>query len=168
MALFGVFDIINIMNEFSAKKLGEVLAFATVSLDTLKQGEVALQEAFGIDLTNELTQKNQGHIETINQIAEKYDATGIVNKKLEGTGTKLKRMRDTYIGDAWDNPTELLEWSGFFEGAAIVHWVLVAGLAETLNDQKIKNLANDALKLHRQLFEIAETKLNQHGKEQSV
>ncbi|MEX0918549.1 MAG: hypothetical protein WDZ85_01110 [Candidatus Paceibacterota bacterium] len=153
------------MNEFSAKKLGEVLAFATVSLETGEKGEVALREALGDDLFNDLIDRNQNYRQTINHLAEKYEVTGIVNKKLDGTGFKLRNMRDTYIGDDWDNPVEQLEWSGFFVGAAIVHWDLITGVAEKLNDEKITDLATDALAFHRRLFEIVENKLQDRGRE---
>lgn len=156
------------VNEFSAKKLGEVLAFADVSLDTAKRAENALQEAFGKENFSAMVAKNTGYIETIRKIAEDENVADIVDKKLEGTGQKLLSMRDLYIGDEWNNPTELLEWFGFFLGAAIVHWQLVKGSAEALNHQSLKNLADDALKFHQDLFNEAQIKLNQIGREKSI
>jgi len=151
------------MNEFTAKKLGEVLAFATVSLETAKRAEIALKEAFGDDRLGEILEQNKQHIDIINNLAEENEVAEIVNKKLTGTGEKLRQMRDLYIGDEWGNPTELLEWSGFFEGAAIVHWDLVAGAGESLNNESLINLAKSALTLHREIFSHTEEKLNQYG-----
>lgn len=155
------------MNEFVAKKLGEVLAFANIGLDTATKAEQALKTAFGEDLFDKLVTSNQSHFEQINKIASDAQVAEIVNKKLEGTGTKLKAMRDLYIGTEWDNPTELLEWSGFFEGAGIVHWQLVLGAGKAINSPNIITLAQEALTLHRELFSTAETKLKEVGEEKS-
>ena len=155
------------MNEFTAKKLGEVLAFADVSLDTAKRAENALKEAFGEEKFLALIAKNTSHTEAIKKISEDENVSDIVNKKLEGTSQKLRSMRDLYVGDQWNNPTELLEWSGFFLGAAIVHWQLVKGVAENLNHQSLKNLADDALNFHQNLFTETQIKLNQIGKSKS-
>ena len=105
------------MNEFTAKKLGEVLAFATVGIETWEKGREAIESVFGED-TDRLIDASKKHRDTLGNIAESENVQDIVSKKLEGTGTKLRSMRDLYVGEEWHNPTELLEWSGFFEGAA--------------------------------------------------
>lgn len=155
------------MNEFTAKKLGEVLAFAVVSLETAEKAEKALKEAFGDDTFQNIVEENKKHIKIINTLAEENNISEIVNTKLAGTGNKLRQMRDLYIGDEWENPTELLEWSGFFEGAAIVHWDLVSGVGDALNNETLTNLANSALSLHREIFAQTEEGLKQHGKNKS-
>lgn len=158
----------NQFNEFSAKKLGEVLAFASLSLDTLNKARETLTETLGEDYVLQIESKNKNYIETINKITSENGVVEIVNKKLTGTGNKLKAMRDLYISDEWHNPTELLEWSGFFLGATIVHWQLVKGVAENLNNQTLKDLANDALNFHQALFDQSQKKLNQIGEEKSA
>ena len=155
------------MNEFCAKKLGEVLAFASVSLDTAKQGNKAMTVILGDSGLADFIDNNEKQIETINQIAAEYEVTDIVNKKLAGTGEKLKKMRDLYIGDEWDNPTELLEWSGFFEGAAIVHWQLVIGISRGLSNNTIDDLAQKTLTFRKALFTLVEKKLNEFGEAKS-
>lgn len=155
------------MNEFCAKKLGEVLAFASVSLDTAERGHKAMVTILGDSGLADFIDNNKKQIETINQIANEYKVTDIVNKKLAGTGEKLKKMRDLYIGDEWDNPTELLEWSGFFEGAAIVHWQLVVGISRGLNNDTIGDLAQKTLIARQALFALVEKKLNEFGEAKS-
>lgn len=156
------------MNEFSAKKLGEVFAFANISLNTAEKSKEALKETFGDELFTQIIDKNKKHIELINSIAINNNVQNIVNKKLEGTSKKLTEMRNLYIGDQWDNPIELLEWSGFFEGAAIVHWKLVSGVGKSLQKEEIITLSEEALYLHNELFEKAKEKLEEYGKNKAL
>ena len=88
--------------------------------------------------------------------------------KLEATGTKLRAMRDLYVGDQWHNATELLEWSGFFEGAAIVHFALVRGVAMELDNSDLLNLVNEAIDFHYQILEHAESELESVGQDRAT
>lgn len=162
------------MNEFIAKKLGEVLAFAEVGKETCEKGRVAMEAAFGIERTAQITRDNTMHAETIRAIGKESGVLDIIEKKLAGTGSKLRAMRDLYIGDQWHNPTELLEWSGFFEGAAIVHWQLVLGAAETLGTLEESLVHNDLIllatsgtELHHGIFHEASTHLHHLGGEKA-
>lgn len=158
------------MNEFAAKKLGEVLAFAIVGQETAERGAAAIKTGFGDELADRMKFVNESHAETIRTIAAENGVTEIVEKKLESTGAKLRSMRDLYVGDQWDNPTELLEWSGFFEGAAVVHWALVQGAGETLAaadpskaHTDLVTLATAGKAFHDELFKTATEELHRTG-----
>ncbi len=155
------------MNEFTAKKLGEVLAFAVVGKETFEKGGSALSSVLGEEKVASVIADCNEHITQINKIAETYTMQEVVAKKLDGTGTKLRSMRDLYVGDQWDNPTELLEWSGFFEGAAVVHWSLVKGAGEATNHEEISDLAKKAFDLHSEILEKATALLHEVGKTKS-
>ena len=155
------------MNEFTAKKLGEVLAFAEVGKETMERGRVAFSEVFGSDKVAELIEDQNAHAEQIRILAESNNMNEIVLKKLDGTGTKLRSMRDLYVGDEWDNPTELLEWSGFFEGAAVVHWSLVRGAAQGINSTELMDLAAKGFAFHQDIFTTATEKLAEVGQTKS-
>ena len=77
-------------------------------------------------------------------------------------------MRDMYVGDQWDNTTELLEWSGFFEGAAVVHWALVRGAAEGMNDETLMTLAEEGKNYRYELLELAENELEAKGQDKAT
>ena len=135
------------MSEKLAKKLGEVLAFARCDRETFEKARVALTSAF-----------NDGHqsildsfIAEIVQIESFASATTLA--QAEKTTEKLRSMRDLYIGEEWDNATEVLEWLGFFEGAAIVHWNLVKSLAEKEGQKEIVDLAATGFANHQKIFE---------------
>ena len=83
--------------------------------------------------------------------------------KIQGTGVKLRSMRDLYVGDEWENPTELAEWSGFFEGAAVVHWAIVLGAAEGTGNSSLKETAEKAIELHHELLHSAKEFLKATG-----
>lgn len=150
------------MNQFTAKKIGEVLAFAQVGAETLNKGEAALRPAMS-ELLNEVMGEFQKQDEVLKAIADTAGAWDIVDKKVEGTGGKLRQMRDLYIGDEWDNVVELAEWFSFFEGAAIAHWELVRGAAQTLNHEELLAVGTQALVVHNKFFDWVRKTLAENG-----
>jgi hypothetical protein len=110
-----------------------------------------------------MLEKNRMHGEELIRIATDGAGIDITLAKAEKTGEKLMKMRDLYVGDEWDNATELMEWSGFFEGAAVVHWALVKGAAEALNDEGFIMLAQEGVNYHYELLELAESELGSIG-----
>lgn len=150
---------------FFAKKVGEVLAFCRVGLATLDRGQAALKprlenwDTIVEQLTAQATALEAFFID------EEQKVTSLM--KADATGTKLTTMRDMYVGDQWDNATELCEWFGFFEGAAIVHWRLVKGMAVATSDQRLIDLANQAISLHEDFLNQVGMLLETVGKERS-
>ncbi len=151
------------MNEFAAKKLGEVLAFNQVGNDTLSRGRDALIKALGQEKFDDMEEKNRIHGEAVIKVATEAGMIDTTLAKADKTGEKLKAMRDLYVGDQWDNATELLEWSGFFEGAAIVHWNVVKGCAQTLTSDDLLILCDEGITWHYELLEMAESELETEG-----
>jgi hypothetical protein len=141
------------MNEFTAKKLGEVLAFATVGTETWNQGKAALTSVFGDEGVDSYVSALSTIKDSIHAIADRGGVLETVMGKLEKTGEKLRKMRDMYVGDEWDNPTELLEWSGFFEGAAVVHASLLQGASEEIGHAELLSVATQSLNHHKSIFD---------------
>lgn len=156
------------MNEFVAKKLGEVLAFNQVGTDTLEHGRTALVAALGAEKVADMEEKNRIHGEAVIKIATEASVIDITLAKAAKTGEKLKKMRDLYVADQWDNATELMEWSGFFEGAAVVHWALVRGAAEALSNDELLTLAEEGVNWHYELIELAEGELGSTGQSKAL
>jgi hypothetical protein len=151
------------MNDYIARKTGEVLAFAETALNTLEKGKSGFEQILDPELFSTIRETNADHKEQIAVIADEFAVAAAVNKKAEMTGKKLQSMRDLYVGEEWNNPAELLEWSGFFEGAAIVHWQLVEGAAEALHIEKLQELAASAIEFHQDLLETVSIKLRDIG-----
>ncbi len=156
------------MNEFVAKKLGEVLAFTQVGTDTYEKGKSALTAALGAERCMDIEEKNRIHGEALMKVATDAGMIDVTLAKAAKTNEKLKQMRELYVGDQWDNATELMEWSGFFEGAAIVHWALVRGCAEGMNDETLLELANEGVNWHYELLEMAEGELATTGQNKTT
>lgn len=156
------------INEFTAKKLGEVLAFTRVGIDTLTLGHSALIEKLGAEKVQDMLDKNRIHSEEIIRISTDGGAIDITLAKAEKTEEKLKKMRDLYVGDEWHNATELLEWSGFFEGAFIVHLALVRGSGEGLDHEGLVTLANETIAYHYELLEQSESELASVGSDRAI
>jgi len=70
------------MEEFSARKLGEVLAFAEVGIETFEKGREALEKVFGKDKVEEVLAKNKAHAEKIKNIANKEKPEEKGNKEI--------------------------------------------------------------------------------------
>jgi hypothetical protein len=134
------------MNEFVGKKIGEVIAFCEVGIDTLHKGQ-ALAELLGSDATAAKLEALQSHKTAL--LAAAGPQIDTATAKAAATGEKLKGMREAYIGDEWDNAVEIMEWQGFFEGAAVVHCALVAGAAEELDLSDLQQVANEAKRYHQ-------------------
>lgn len=136
-----------------SKKLGEVLAFANVGVDTFEKGREGLVKVWDESEVEGLITTNKEHAESIKELINKSDMSDAGIDKSKATGEKLSSMRDMYIGDEWDDPIELCEWLGFFEGAAIVHWSLIKGFAEKEKDEDMEEVSDKAIEYHNRLFE---------------
>lgn len=156
------------MNEFVAKKLGEVLAFTRVGQDTIGKSREALIEAIGVEQIMDMEEKFRIHGEEVLRVATEAGVVDTTIDKANKTEEKIKKMRDLYIGDQWDNATEIMEWTGFFAGAAIVHWALVRGTAEGLSDQSLMILSEEGVNWSYELLERAESELESHGQDKAV
>ncbi|PSO46972.1 MAG: hypothetical protein BRC24_00310 [Parcubacteria group bacterium SW_4_46_8] len=139
-----------------AIKLGEVLAFCEVGIDTFKKGHNALKQIFSKEDLQQIPEEISNHRDEIIRIAEEHDALDHVRKKAQATGKKIESMQDLYLQDEddWEDPAEMLEWLGFFEGGAIVHWSLVSGGADTADIAELTDLAHAGNQLHRVTLDI--------------
>lgn len=153
------------INAKVARKIGEVLAFAQVGVDTIERGRTALIESLGAESIEQLMLNNQSHIAEINRIAGEAQLTEAVHGKANATSQKLSSMRHVYIQEEWDNSTELMEWSSFFQGAAIGHWELVLGAAQTIGHTQLEELAQQAIEFHHSFFHTVLDVLKSSGQE---
>lgn len=153
------------MNEFMAKKLGEVLAINQLGIETFEKAAETLKSSLGETLFTDHQSTLRIHNESITTIATEHNVLEIVSEKASKTKNKISGMRDTYIGEKWDDIAELMEWSGFFEGAAIVHWGLVQGIAEGINDEALLVLANESLDFHHEMLDKTKGELHSIGQQ---
>jgi hypothetical protein len=151
------------MNEFGAIKLGEVLAFEKLGKFTFERGKNSLLSLFSVNVIADFVMNYDEFIINIKRIAEGHNVTEITLPKSEKTLDKLKKMQDLYIGDEWDNAIEICEWSGFYEGASIVHWELVLGVALKNKDKDLESLSLKALRFHNESFRMFSDKLRANG-----
>ena len=126
------------MNEFIAKKLGEVVAFSRIGLELEERGGAAFDEALSSDTAEykaQLVAWESAALEMGNEVT---------TAKAEKTTEKLRKMMELYIGDEWDNSVELLEWMSFFYGSASAHWSLVSGASEAAGLSDLHAMAGEA------------------------
>lgn len=153
------------MNEFTAKKLGEVLAFCNVGIETIQKAGTPFSDLVGDEFIAEYIEKNTVHAEELKALATAGGKIDITTTKSEKTSDKLRKMRELYIGDQWENPVEILEWLGFFEGAAQVHWALVQGAGKILESDALIALAAEGEETHHYFLEKVSTELESVGEE---
>lgn len=140
------------MNEQLAKKLGEVQAFAELGLLLLERSGTTGKAAFGQELTERIREA---------LATQKQEVEGLADQtKAARTVAKVGALMDQYIGDQWDNPIEILEWSGFYFGAAGIHWSLIAGLlAKQDTATGLLNFSNEQAHLFAQWHEMASERI---------
>lgn len=160
------------MNEHMWKKLGEVKAFAGACADFLDRGREGFTSAdiFSDDELDQLIKKNQSHLKRIDKIAAEADESETVNTKAEATAGKLIDMQDRYLTDEddWKDGMELLEWSGFFFGGAVVHWNLMRGASEAAHNADFIALADGGTNFHTQILETVTESIHELAKEESA
>lgn len=154
------------MNDFGARKLGEVIAFLRLTTDTYSRSKTALltviEQAEYDDLVGQLADSEAGLLE----IAKESDKGDATSSKAASTFEKLSKMRDLYIGDEWENPTEVYEWQSFASGAGIAHASLMMGVAQAMDDDHLAvqietahNLFADMLEgIQHHLHDLGETR----------
>lgn len=158
----------NPINEFTAKKLGEILAFCEVGADTFKLGQTALAEQLGEETAVDYIGKCVVHAEAIKKMAEDNGVLDTVLMKAEKTGTKLREMRDMYVAERWDDAVELMEWSGFFEGAAVVHFAIIKGAGEAMAHDGLMLLADEGMNVHHEMLDRSEAELGSVGQARAL
>lgn len=138
------------MNEFIAKKLGEVLAFERASQELFQRGKDALSAYCGAERIEAWIAQSESQASALEASAMRLNCSEITLAKALATGKKLTEMRDMYLQDRWDDAAELMEWLGFFEGAAIVHWALVVGAGKKLSDTDTMSIAENGVANHEE------------------
>ncbi len=151
------------MNEFCAKKLGEVLAFEYIGKATFSRGKEALSTLFSQGIIEHVNATYDDFISRIEDIAQRKNVSDVTLPKKDKTLAKLSQMQELYVGDQWNNAIELSEWSGFYEGAAIVHWELVLGMSLKLKDNELEHLALIAIRFHNDSLKVFSDKLRENG-----
>jgi len=135
------------------KKVGEVLAFTHVGLDTFERGEDAFVQVFAEEEYEQIIKELEDMRDELNIFVTQAEEGEIVIAKSEKTSDKLINMRDLYINDEWGDQVELLEWLGFFQGAALVHWSLVFGYASGGFVPTLGDVAKGAMTFHENVLQ---------------
>jgi len=135
------------------KKVGEVLAFTRVGSDTFERGEDAFVQVFSEEEYDQILKELEDLHEELETFIAQSEDSAIVTEKAEKTADKLINMRDLYINDEWGDQVELLEWLGFFQGAALVHWGLVFGYASGGFVPTLGDTAKNAMTFHEHLLQ---------------
>jgi hypothetical protein len=141
------------MDNFTARKLGEVLAFAQVGLETYEKGKVALVAATDADTVARSMDGAANIADRIAEFAAMHGLTEAVFAKADATTQKLRTMREVYLKEeGWQDPAEMCEWLGFFEGAGTVHWAVIAGAGDAMGSADLQAMSKDGAKLHHDLL----------------
>lgn len=148
------------MNEFTARKLGEVIAFSNVGLELVERSGDAFTAAMGEKMAIQFREELKGFADVAIQHGNDLTTT-----KAEKTTDKLRNMMEAYIGDEWNNPVEIMEWLSFFTAAGAAHWALVSGAAYVAGATDLDKVSTEAKdRYHAYLHHVIET-LTEIGKE---
>lgn len=156
------------MNQFTARKLGEVCAFLQLNIDTYERAHQALTSVIDSPVYMSFMDAHKQIHQRIVTLSTEQDSHTTVTEKADATYKKLATMRDAYIGDEWENPTEIYEWQGFAGGAGSAHAALVLGAAEASDNKTLAVLAKDAFNLLHDHLHDAQEYLATIGKQRGV
>ena len=156
------------MNEFVAKKLGEVFAFVTLVIDTYDKGEKGfLKELNPTELKARVTEISAIR-DAITDIAKQSDQYATMLTKSEQTLGKITKARDEYIAERWDDTVELYEWFSFNSGAGAAHANEVLGASIALQNEPLRNITSQTLSYFDQLLEDCKNYLYKIGSERAI
>ncbi len=157
------------MNEFTAKKLGEVMAFINVGAEQFLQAKTALSSVLGQDFTNKANEIYAEHKKNLNHIVQESDLKEVILTKADKTGVKLTAMANLYMQkpEDWQDSSEVIEWLGFFEGGAIVHFKLAEAAAEELNLKEVVDFARAGAQWHKDFLGKLEQGISMVAKKRS-
>jgi len=156
------------MNKLTAKKAGELLAFAEIGIDTITKGRTILVAEMGEATVGDMEEKFRIHAAELKRLTEEAGVVEIVETQKNTTAQELVEMRDVYLENDWTNSTQLFEWMGFFEGASIVHWSFVRGSAQTSGKKPLLMLTEEAINYHYELLDKVVTELEAIGAEEET
>lgn len=146
------------MNKHMWKKLGEVKAFAEACITLLETGQDGFiaDDIFSAEEIDNFIQQNKGHLKQIEEISADAGETETVDNKAAATGEKLADMQGRYLSDEedWQDGMELLEWSGFFFGGAVVHWKLIEGASEIVHEADLTALVGNGTTFHAEMLDV--------------
>lgn len=140
------------MTEKIAKKVGEAHAFAAVLEKTFNENTEVMNTLLGehAQTVTAKTEKQRTDLETVADAAQMKE---VVTTKSAKTSDKITGMGETYVGDDWDDVAEVLEWMSFFVGGAIVHWQLIAGAADKMEEEAFKTITEAGTEYYTNLME---------------
>lgn len=156
------------MNEFVAKKLGEVIAIARMGNDTINKAKKAFGEFLSEADMNDAIQKAEKQIDEILAFATEKNIIDSVKAEAEKTSVKIEKMRDAYIESNWEDASVIFEWWGFFGGGALAHWNLVKGIGEALEIDAFVQIAYNAIAYHENLYDTSISLLAEIGRNKSL
>lgn len=109
--------------EKATKKLAEVEAF----LLTVNTIQSRAGDNFAGQFPNVASKFSELPIKSVNSLVAEA-MKPVFDDKVNKTTNKLNSMMELYIGEKWDDPIEVLEWSSFFAGAAAAHCAIARRL----------------------------------------
>jgi len=140
------------MKKSFVQKLGEILAFSQRGVEIYQKNRSPLQAALDPTEIDNVIHKNQEIsnklVETLKKSPDAADATETeMQEKAEKSIKKFKAMEDVYL-EGSKEPAEVMEWLGFFEGSAMVHFSLVHDMAKEEKLDDFAGIAKDGEKFH--------------------
>ena len=123
------------MNQQGVKKLAEVEAFICLSEDIMKRAG----KSFASYAPSVRRYLKKCRIDSLRQFIVE-DNQEVFDAAQSRTTRKLMVMMDTYVGDKWDNPIEVMEWTSFVAGAGAAHCVLASSLLPEEEEQAIHQI----------------------------
>lgn len=123
------------MNDFTVKKLAEVQAFIETAEVIMKRGK-----SFGG--TSKVVELMDTAAKTEIASLVPAESKTVFDDAVAKTREKLDKMMELHVGEDWDNPVQVLEWTSFYSGAGAAHSGLVSAALRLTDSEGAFKLGN--------------------------
>jgi ElaB/YqjD/DUF883 family membrane-anchored ribosome-binding protein len=154
------------MNTKTAKKVGEAHAFLEALNNLYRNYENVMTDVFQGSPDEHIGAHSKLQ-QLLQDVSRENDQEDVMTEKSSKTVVKIEKMGETYVGDEWDNPVEVVEWLSFLLGAAVVHWQVIAGSAESSEQTTFIATTKSGLEHLKSMFSELEKKAKSIGKERA-
>lgn len=140
------------MNKSLAAKIGEITAFSRASGLIYKKARKVLTPVFNKKEIGRFIEENNTYTRELEKFARDNEILWMSDAKQEESMHRLQRMGDIYLNDDWEKGEEVLEWLGFIEGSATVHFSLVEDLAKNAKHKRLHRTAKKGTAFHKTML----------------
>ncbi len=146
------------MNEITAKKVGEALAFSRFMHGLILDSNDVLTTLFSSDQIDALTLRITKHLEGFTHFYESHNKLSLLEMGEKKVDSDVSRLKEIYLTED-KNSDNVFDFFVLISGMSLAKWNIVKAIIESLEEDKMLDLAYDSIALHESLYDNVVSKL---------